>query len=72
MTEPTVALSELLDQGPDTGLPKQMIQFVALHRMERDVEGLCNAGSDIKSLSRNGYQDRLWQTRTSDVDLRIT
>lgn len=43
--------------------------------MELDVEGLCGAGYDIKSVertnSRNGYRDLLWQTRTGDVDLRI-
>lgn len=52
-----------------------MIQFVAQRMMELDVEGLCGAGYDIKSMertnSRNGYRDRLWQTRTGDVDLRI-
>lgn len=40
-----------------------------------DVEGLCGAGFDVKSPgrtnSRNGYRDRLWQTRAGDVDLKI-
>lgn len=75
MTQPTIALSELLEKGADVDLLRQMIQFVAQRMMELDVEGLCGAGYDIKSLertnSRNGYRDRLWQTRTGDVDLRI-
>ena len=75
MTKSTIALSELLEKGADVDLLRQMIQFVAQRMMELDVEGLCGAGYDIKSLertnSRNGYRDRLWQTRTGDVDLRI-
>jgi putative transposase len=75
MTKPTIALSELLEKGADVDLLRQMIQFVAQRMRELDVEGLCGAGYDIKSLertnSRNGYRDRLWQTRTGDVDLRI-
>jgi putative transposase len=75
MTQPTVSLNELLEKGADVDLLRQMIQFVAQRMMELDVEGLCGAGYDIKSLertnSRNGYRDRLWQTRTGDVDLRI-
>lgn len=43
--------------------------------MESDVGGLCGAGFDVKSPdrtnSRNGYRDRLWQTRAGDVDLKI-
>lgn len=49
---------------------KQMMQFVAQRMMELDVEGLCAAGYDIKSVehtnSRNGYRDCLWQIRTGD------
>lgn len=52
-----------------------MIQFVAQRMMEFDVESLCGAGFDVKSPdrtnSRNGYRDRLWQTRAGDVDLKI-
>lgn len=43
--------------------------------MELDVESLCGADFDVKSPdrtnSRNGYRDRLWQTRAGDVDLKI-
>ncbi len=52
-----------------------MIQFVAQRLMDLDVEALCGAGysirSDERSNSRNGYRDRLWQTRAGDVELRI-
>lgn len=43
--------------------------------MDLDVEMRCGAGYGIKSEersnSRNGYRDRLWQTRAGDVELRI-
>ncbi|SCX91481.1 putative transposase [Pseudomonas sp. NFACC37-1] len=75
MTKPTIALTELVEKGADADLLKQMIQFVAQRMMEFDVEGLCGAGFDVKSpdrtKSRNGYRDRLWQTRAGDVDLKI-
>ncbi|MGA3682808.1 IS256 family transposase [Pseudomonas graminis] len=75
MTKPTIALTELGEKGADADLLKQMIQFVAQRMMEFDVEGLCGAGFDVKSAdrlnSRNGYRDRLWQTRAGDVDLKI-
>lgn len=75
MTTPTVSLNELLEKGADVDLLRQMIQFVAQRMMELDVEGLCGAGYDIKSVertnSRNGYRNRVWQTRSGEVDLRI-
>ncbi len=75
MTKPTMALTELVEKGTDADLLKQMIQFVAQRMMEFDVESLCGAGFDVKSLDRtnshNGYRDRLWQTRAGDVDLKI-
>ena len=75
MTKPTIALTELVEKGADADLLKQMIQFVAQRMMEFDVESLCGAGFDVKSPdrinSRNGYRDRLWQTRAGDVDLKI-
>ena len=43
--------------------------------MDLDVETLCGAGYDVKSAeranSRNGYRDRLWDTRAGGIDLKI-
>lgn len=76
MTKPTIALTELVENGADADLLKQMSQFVAQRMMEFDVEGLCGAGFDVKNPgrtnSRNGYRDCLWQTRAGDVDLKIS
>ncbi len=54
---------------------RQMVQFMAQRLMEIDVEALCGAGYDGKSPlranSRNGYRDRVWETRAGRVDLKI-
>jgi putative transposase len=70
-----MALTELAEKGPDVDVLRQMIQFVAQRLMDLDVETLCGAGYDVKSgeraNSRNGYRDRLWDTRAGGIDLKI-
>src|SRR6185312_8519089 len=43
--------------------------------MEMDVEGLCAAAygerSPDRANSRNGYRERLWETRAGSIDLKI-
>lgn len=49
--------------------------FTAERLMELEVEGKTGAGYGEKSaerlVQRNGYRDRLWETRTRTVELRI-
>ena len=75
MTKASIALAELAEKGPDADLLRQMIQYVAQRLMEMDVEGLCGAGyaerSPERANSRNGYRERLWDTRAGAVDLKI-
>jgi len=75
MTKPSIALAELLEKGADTDLLRQMIQHVAQRMMEMDAEGICAAAYGERSAdrqnSRNGYRERLWQTRAGAVDLKI-
>ena len=75
MTKATMALTELAEKGPDVDVLRQMIQFVAQRLMDMDVEQLCGAGYDVKrgerTNSRNGYRDRLWDTRAGGVDRKI-
>jgi putative transposase len=56
-----MALTERAEKGPDEGVLRQMIQFVAQRLMAGDVETLCGAGYDVKSPeranSRNGYRN---------------
>lgn len=75
MTTPTMALAELAEKGADVDMLRQMVQFMAQRLMEFDVEARCGAGYDEKSPerlnSRNGYRDRLWETRAGSVELKI-
>jgi putative transposase len=52
-----------------------MIQYVTQRMMDMDVESLCAAGyaerSPERLNSRNGYRERLWETRAGSVDLKI-
>ncbi len=75
MTKPSMALSELVEKGADGDFLRQMVQYVAQRLMDMDVEGLCGAGygerNPERANSRNGFRDRVWETRTGAVDLRI-
>ncbi len=70
-----MALAELAEKGPDGDLLREMIQFVAQRLMELDVETLCGAGYGERSAeranSRNGYRERVWETRVGTIDLKL-
>lgn len=74
-TKPNMALAELTEKGADADLLREMIQFVAQRMMEMDTESLCAAAyaerSPDRANSRNGYRERLWETRAGSVDLKI-
>jgi putative transposase len=73
-TKTTIALSELAEKGADADLLRDMLQFVAQRLMDMDVESLCAAfygeRSPERLNSRNGYRERLWETRAGSVDLK--
>jgi putative transposase len=74
-TKSNIALAELAEKGAEPDLLREMIQYVAQRMMEMDAEGLCAAAyaerSPERLNSRNGYRDRLWETRAGSVDLKI-
>jgi len=74
-TKSTMALTELAEKGADADLLRDMLQFVAQRLMDMDVESLCAAfygeRSPERLNSRNGYRERLWETRAGSVDLKI-
>ena len=74
-TKANIALAELAEKGAEPDLLREMIQYVAQRMMEMDAEGLCAAAyaerSSERLNSRNGYRDRLWETRAGSVDLKI-
>uniref|UniRef100_E6PDP2 Transposase of ISCARN47, IS256 family n=3 Tax=mine drainage metagenome TaxID=410659 RepID=E6PDP2_9ZZZZ len=75
MTTPSMALTELVEKGADVDVLREMLQFVSQRMMDFDVEGRCGAAygerDSARENSRNGYRDRLWETRAGAIDLRI-
>ena len=75
MTNATIALSELAEQGADADFIRQTLQHALQRLMEMDVESLCQAAygerSEERVNSRNGYRDRAYETRAGKLDLKI-
>ena len=75
MTTDRMALRELLEKGSDVDVLREMIGYVAQRLMDLEVDGLCCAGhrerTPERANHRNGYRDRLWETRTGSIELQI-
>jgi putative transposase len=75
MTDEIMSLRALLEKSSDADLLREMIGFTAQRLMELEVEGLTGAAYGEKSaerlVQRNGYRDRIWETRAGTVELRI-
>ncbi len=75
MTDDMMALRSLLEKSADADLLREMIGFTAQRLMELEVQGLTGAShgerSPARLTHRNGYRDRVWETRAGTVELRI-
>jgi transposase-like protein len=75
MTDEIMNLRTLLEKSSDAHLLREMIGFTAQRLMELEVEGKTGAAYGEKSAERlaqrNGYRERLWETRAGTVELRI-
>ncbi len=76
MTDEMMNLQALLEKSSDAELLREMIGFAAQRLMELEVEGLTGAAHGERHPDRlnhrNGYRDRLWETRAGAVELRIS
>ena len=75
MTDDSIALRELLEKSADADLLREMIGFAAERLMALEVQGRTGADYGERApdrlAQRNGYRDRLWETRAGTVELRI-
>src|ERR1700688_729983 len=75
MTEPIMTLRALLEKSSDTELLREMVGFTAQRLMELETDSLTGAPygqrSEDRINQRNGYRDRIWETRAGTVELRI-
>jgi putative transposase len=75
MTDTMMQLQSLLEKTSDADVVREMIDFAAHRLMEMDVGALTGADhgekSPLRLVQRNGYRDRVWETRAGTVELRI-
>ena len=75
MTDEMMSLRALIEKAPDADFLREMIGFAAQRLMELEVEGQTGAAYGEKNperlAQRNGYRDRIWETRAGAVELRI-
>jgi transposase-like protein len=75
MTDNMMTLRTLLEKSSDADLLREMIGFTAERLMALEVENLTGAAPGERSPDRvnqrNGYRDRVWETRAGTVELHI-
>jgi putative transposase len=75
MAKVSMALAELVEKGAQDDVVRELLQHVAQRLMDFEIEQRTGAEygerTPERSNSRNGYRERLWETRAGAIDLRI-
>ncbi len=75
MAKASIALSELVEKGAKDDVVRELLGEVVERLMEFEIDQRCSAEHGERSAertnSRNGYRERLWETRAGAIDVRI-
>ena len=75
MAKVSMALAELVEKGAQDDVVRELLGSRRTALMDFEIEQRRGAEygerTDERSNSRNGYRERLWETRTGSIDLRI-
>ena len=75
MTDPRMALAELIEKGGDADFLKDVLAFSLQRLMDLEAEAACGAGLHARTPdrvnSRNGYRERPLETRVGRIDLQV-
>lgn len=75
MTDARMALLKLIEQEADADLVREMLAFAAERMMELEIEAETGAPAGVRSPDRlnqrNGYRERVWDTRAGRIELAI-
>lgn len=75
MTDDRMALIDLVEKSADEDLVRDMLAFAAERLMEFEVEAATGVPKGMRSaartVQRNGYRERAWETRAGRIDLAI-
>jgi transposase-like protein len=75
MTNEMMSFCALIEKSDNADFLREMIGFTAERLMELEVVGKTGAAYGEKSperlAQRNGYRDRIWETRAGTIELRI-
>ena len=75
MAKISMSLAELVEKGAQDDVVRELLSHVAQRLMDFEIEQRTGAEygerTEERSNSRNGYRDRLWETRAGSIDLRI-
>ena len=75
MAKVSMSLAELVEKGAQDDVVRELLGHVAQRLMDFEIEQRTGAEYGERTAergnSRNGYRDRLWDTRAGAIDLRI-
>ncbi len=76
MAKARMALAELVEKGAKDDVVRELLAHIVQRVMDFEIEQRCGAEygerTEERNNSRNGYRERLWETRAGAIDLQIS